>query len=53
MCLCVDNIKMDIRETNFAFILNYALQQGQSGILGNVIELNLQKIYKYLQGGCN
>jgi hypothetical protein len=29
MCLCVDNIKMDIRETDFAFILNYALQQAE------------------------
>jgi hypothetical protein len=52
-CIWVDNIKMDIRGTSFVFIFNYALQQGQRGILGKVIEFILQKIYKYLQGGCN
>jgi hypothetical protein len=51
MCIWGDNIKMYIRETSCLF--NYALKQGQSGILGNVIDVILKEIYKYLEAVCN
>jgi hypothetical protein len=44
MCIWLDNIKMDIRGTSFAFILNYAQQQGQNWDFGKFIDYILKKI---------
>jgi hypothetical protein len=47
MFIWVDNIKRDIRKTSFIYRLNFSLQQGQSGIFGNVYEFIWnKKIFK-------
>ena len=43
ICICDDNIKMDIKETSFVYRLNSSLQQGQSGFLRNINEVILLK----------